>query len=56
MAVLVRLANANDAAAIAALYRPYVEETRISFEEDAPDAAEMARRMASPIQPIRRCS
>lgn len=46
MAVLIRLAAADDAAAIAAIYRPYVENSRISFEESAPDAAEMARRIA----------
>ena len=46
MAVLIRLARGDDAAAIAAIYRPYVEDSRISFEEAAPDAAEMARRMA----------
>lgn len=46
MAVLIRLAAADDAAAIAAIYRPYVEDSRISFEEEAPDAIEIARRMA----------
>ncbi|WP_310467278.1 N-acetyltransferase family protein [Sphingomonas sp.] len=46
MAVLVRLAAAEDAAALAAVYRPFVEDSRISFEEAAPDAAEMARRIA----------
>jgi L-amino acid N-acyltransferase YncA len=51
MAPLIRLATANDATAIAGIYRPYVESSRISFEEDAPDAAEIARRMASPIHP-----
>jgi phosphinothricin acetyltransferase len=45
MALLIRLATAQDAARIAAIYRPYVEESRISFEEHAPDADEMARRM-----------
>ena len=45
MAVLIRLARPDDAAAIAAIYRPYVEDSRISFEEAAPDAAEMARRI-----------
>ncbi|MCA1653079.1 MAG: N-acetyltransferase family protein [Sphingomicrobium sp.] len=49
--VLIRTAGAADAAAIAAIYGPYVETTRISFEEVAPDAAEMARRMASPLHP-----
>lgn len=45
MAVLVRLAGAADAAGIAAIYRPYVEESRISFEEAPPDDAEMAWRI-----------
>lgn len=44
--VLIRLAREDDAAALAEIYRPYVEESRISFEERAPDAAEMARRLA----------
>ena len=51
MAVVIRLAKPEDAAAIAAIYRPYVEGSRISFEEVAPDAAEMAARMASPLHP-----
>jgi phosphinothricin acetyltransferase len=51
MAVSIRLATEADAAAIAAIYRPYVENSRISFEEDAPDAAEIANRMASPVHP-----
>ncbi|HEX6072984.1 MAG TPA: GNAT family N-acetyltransferase [Sphingomicrobium sp.] len=46
MAVLIRLAVETDAAGLAAIYRPYVEESSISFEEIAPDAAEMARRIA----------
>ena len=45
MQAAIRLADAADAAAIAAIYRPYVEETRISFEEVAPDAGEMERRI-----------
>ena len=45
MAFLIRLAGEDDAAALAAIYRPYVEESRISFEETAPAAAEMARRI-----------
>lgn len=47
----IRLAKDTDAAAIAAIYRPYVEGSRISFEESAPDAAEIARRMRGPIHP-----
>lgn len=45
MAILIRLATEHDAAALAAIYRPYVEDSRISFEDVAPDAAEMARRI-----------
>lgn len=44
--VLIRLAGPDDAARIAQVYRPYVEDSRISFEEQAPDAAEMERRIA----------
>ena len=40
---LIRLAAAADAAAIAAIYAPYVTDTPVSFEEEAPDAAEMAK-------------
>ncbi|MEO8547955.1 MAG: N-acetyltransferase family protein, partial [Sphingomicrobium sp.] len=43
---LIRLAREQDAAGIADIYRPYVEDSRISFEERAPDAGEMARRIA----------
>ncbi|MFL6730534.1 MAG: GNAT family N-acetyltransferase [Sphingomicrobium sp.] len=46
MEAVIRLASAGDAAAIAAIYRPFVEKTHISFEEQAPDSAEMARRIA----------
>ena len=51
MALLIRLAEAADAEAIAAIYRPYVDESRVSFEEEAPDTFEMARRMAGPLHP-----
>jgi L-amino acid N-acyltransferase YncA/putative methionine-R-sulfoxide reductase with GAF domain len=37
----------EDAGAIARIYAPYVETTADSFEETAPDAAEMRRRFAS---------
>jgi L-amino acid N-acyltransferase YncA len=51
MAVLIRLAGEADADQIASIYRLYVEQSRISFEEEAPDATEIARRMSSPIHP-----
>ncbi len=41
----VRLARAEDAAAIAAIYGPFVRDTWVSFEEDVPDAREMANRI-----------
>jgi len=44
--VLIRRATADDAAAIAAVYQPYVEDSTATFEERVPDAAEMARRIA----------
>ena len=47
----IRLATQADAAAIAAIYAPYVEDTRISFEEVAPGAAEIAMRMSNPLYP-----
>ena len=42
-----RPARSSDAAAVAAIYAPYVLETTISFEEEAPTTAEMAERIAS---------
>jgi phosphinothricin acetyltransferase len=42
----IRAATADDAAAIASIYAPYVTGTVVSFETEAPDAAEIARRMA----------
>jgi phosphinothricin acetyltransferase len=43
----VRDATADDAAACAAIYAPYVTDTAITFEYEPPSAAEMARRMAA---------
>ena len=40
-----RVAGVDDAAAIAAIYAPYVRDTIISFETEAPDAAEIAERI-----------
>lgn len=51
MATLIRQATAVDAAAIAAIYRPYVAQTRISFEDTPPGAGEMARRLSGPVHP-----
>ena len=43
----VRDARMEDAAAIAAIYAPFVERTTVSFEELAPSAEEMAGRIES---------
>src|ERR1051326_558742 len=51
MTAAIRLAGTSDATAIAAIYGPYVERSHFTFEEAAPDAAELAARMASPIHP-----
>lgn len=44
--MLIRDALLQDAAAIAAIYNPYVLTTTISFEEEAVSPQEMAQRMA----------
>lgn len=43
----VRRATADDAAAIASIYAPYVRATVVSFELEAPDEIEMAGRIAA---------
>ena len=43
----VRDAAAEDGAACAAIYRPYVTDTVITFEYEPPTAADMARRIAA---------
>lgn len=43
----IRLATEADAPAIAAIYRPIVVETVISFEAEPPDATEIWRRMSA---------
>ena len=45
----IRLAHAHDAEAIAAIYRPFVEGTSISFETIPPDREEMAGRIMETI-------
>lgn len=49
MSVSIRLATERDAAAIAGIYGPYVEQAHFTFEEVPPDAAEIAARMANPM-------
>jgi phosphinothricin acetyltransferase len=45
----IRLATPADSPALVAIYAPIVRDTAISFELDPPDAAEMARRSATPM-------
>jgi phosphinothricin acetyltransferase len=45
--VRIRAATPGDAAAIAAVYAPYVRDTAISFETAPPDAAEMGARIGA---------
>lgn len=45
----IRLATAQDAAALAEIYGPIVASTPISFEIEPPDAAEMARRITETL-------
>jgi L-amino acid N-acyltransferase YncA len=47
---VVRDATADDAAACAAVYAPYVTDGATSFEEEPPSAGEMARRIAAAQQ------
>jgi phosphinothricin acetyltransferase len=49
MAARIRVAEAGDAEAIAAIYRPAVEFSAISFETVAPGRDEIARRLADTL-------
>ena len=46
---MIRLATSADAEGILAIYRPIVRDTVISFELEAPDAAEIRRRVEGTI-------
>ena len=47
--MLIRTATPEDAAACAAIYAPYVTDSAISFETEAPTAEQMADRIAHAI-------
>lgn len=47
--MIIRLARPSDASAVAGIYRPFVEDSAISFEVDAPDEAVMASRIAETL-------
>ncbi len=46
----IRSAKPEDAAALLAIYAPYVRDTAITFEYDAPTEAAFARRMADTLK------
>lgn len=46
----IRLAAPEDAAALRAIYAPYVENTAVSFEYIAPDEAEFRRRIENTLR------
>ena len=47
MEIVLRDVRLNDAKRISEIYRPYVENTAITFETEAPDEAEMEERIRS---------
>lgn len=49
MTGIIRLATLSDAMGVAAIYRPAVTDSVISFEADPPDAAAMGERMRSTL-------
>lgn len=49
---MIRLARATDGERLAEIYRPAIEVTGVSFEEIAPDGAEMSRRVTSVLRTL----
>lgn len=47
--LVIRPARESDAAAVAAIYAPYVRDTAVSFETEAPTAEAMARRIGETL-------
>jgi L-amino acid N-acyltransferase YncA len=47
---MIRLASPDDAAAVAAIYRPYVADTVISFEVEPPTEDDMRSRIAAVLE------
>lgn len=47
MEIIVRDVRADDIPALAEIYSHYVKNTAVTFEDDAPDAAEFGRRVAA---------
>ena len=47
--ITIRTAAVDDAAALLAIYAPYVEQTAITFEYETPTAAEFRRRIENTL-------
>ena len=50
METSIRMAAAEDARALLAIYAPYVEQTAISFEYEVPTVAEFSRRISKSLE------
>lgn len=50
MAITIRTATTDDAAAMRDIYRPYVEETAVTFEYEVPSLEEFTRRVQATLQ------
>ena len=48
--IQLRMANKEDAKALLAIYKPYVEKTAITFEYDVPSEAEFQRRIEQTLE------
>mgnify|MGYP003290092348 CR=1 FL=1 len=48
--IVLRLANENDAEVLALIYKPYVENTAVSFEYDAPNITQFAKRISDKLK------
>ena len=46
----IRTVSPNDAAALLAIYAPYVQETAITFEYEVPSTEEFARRITHTLE------
>lgn len=50
MSFLIRTVTLDDAAAVSAIYAPYVDSLSVSFEQRAPSPKEMARRIETVLE------
>lgn len=50
MDTIIRSVRFDDAEVLSEIYRPYVENTAVTYEYDAPDASEFARRIENTLK------